>query len=81
MLPIRNMADLMMEECVPELNSPPVGEFDEDKPTFHSVDSQIVLFLVVVDTHIEDGAGPEFIAKQKAGVDAFVVIVIIRDQA
>ncbi|MDH4218855.1 MAG: hypothetical protein OEY18_08795 [Candidatus Aminicenantes bacterium] len=63
-----------------KLNSPPVGEFDEEKPAFHPVDSQIVLFLIVIDTHIEDGARPEFIAQEEAGVDAFIVIVVIRDQ-
>jgi hypothetical protein len=67
-------------EFIGKLNSPPVGELDEDEPALYFVDAQIVLFLIVVDPEIKDRARPEFIAEQKAGVNVIVIVVVIRDK-
>ena len=62
------------------LDSPPVGEFDKDKPALHFVDARLILFLVVIDPEIKDRAWPEFVAEQQAGINVLMIIVVIRDQ-
>jgi hypothetical protein len=63
-----------------KLYSPPVGELDEEKPPSDLVDPGFILFLIVVDTDIKNRSGSQFVTQEKAGVDGFIVVVVIRYQ-
>jgi hypothetical protein len=62
------------------LDSPPVGKLDEEVSALDTIDTLVILLLVVVDTHVKNSAGIQLVAQKDAVVELFIVVVVVGDQ-
>jgi hypothetical protein len=65
---------------VSALHPEPVGELDEDAVVLAGVMAEGRPVIVAVEAEVEEGAGPQDVADEKAAEDLFVEMIVVKDR-